>query len=132
MAGVSKVNPASTVGNVNLQGTSLKFITVAYIGSTGASDVKAETGPSGALTAVINTIQNYGTIAYIGSVFSVANDGYIGSATKQSFAVEFPGGGNPELTASTATGLRDAIRALNLVGAVDLSASTVTAKDLEL
>lgn len=129
MAGVSKVNPASTVGNVNLQGTSLKFVTVAYIGSAGASDVKAETGPAGALTAVINTIQNYGTIAYIGSVFSVANDGYIGSATKQSFAIEFPGGGDARLTDNT---LRDAIRALNLVGAVDLSASTVTAKDLEL
>jgi len=130
MVGITKVNPASTVGNVNLQGTSLKFITVAYIGSTGASDVKAETGPSGALTAVINTIQNYGTIAYIGSVFAVVNDGYIGSATKQSFAVEYPGGANSDLT--EATGLRDAIRALNLVGAVDLSASTVTAKDLEL
>ena len=130
MVGITKVNQAATVGNVNLQGTSLKFITVAYIGSAGASNVAAETGPSGAITAVINTIQNYGTIAYIGSVFAGVNDGYIGSATKQSFAVEYPGGANADLTA--ATGLRDAIRALNLVGAVDLSASTVTAKDLEL
>ena len=129
MAGVSKVNPAATVGNVNLQGSALKFVTVAYIGSAGASNVASETGPAGAITAVINTIQNYGTITYIGSVFNAANTGYIGSATKQSFAIEFPGGGSPAITDNT---LRDAIRALNLVGTADLSASTVTSKNLEL
>lgn len=127
MAGVSKVNPnPAVVGNSDLLGPSLVFITVGYVGSTGP--VTPDNTPTGGQAAVVASIQQYATIGYVGSAHCAV--GYTGSVTNQSFALEAPGGAvNAAVTDGT---LQTAIRALNLQGTTDLSACTVTAKTFKL
>lgn len=127
--GVVKVNPAHTVTSTNLQGASLQFFTVGYVGTTGSQELALADGPYDAQQAVLKTIEQTATLSYVGPLFNVG--GFNGSTTGQSFAVESLGGSG----AVDTTALQVAIRALGYVGSntpVDLSAATVTAKTFKL
>ena len=110
MAGITKLNPTSTTLNFESVGKNIDFFTVDYINA-----INGSAGPSGAQQAVLNTIQQYGTIIAAGPL--------VNSNTEQTFAVEGEG-------AVVVATLQAAIRALGTVDSVDLSGATVNAKTL--
>lgn len=116
MAGITKVNPAATTTNVEMVGKDLVFLTVDYVNA-----VNGSAGPSGAQQAVLNQLQNVGTIVAIGPLAD--------SNTQQTFAFEgfSPG---PGYTGSGA--LEYSITSLGTVDGVDLSTATVRATKLAI
>jgi hypothetical protein len=110
MAGITKLNPTSTTLNFESVGKNIDFFTVDYINA-----INGSAGPSGAQQAVLNAIQQYGTIIAAGPL--------VNSNTEQTFAVEGEG-------AVVVATLQAAIRALGTVDSVNLGSSTVTATKL--
>ena len=110
MAGITKLNPTSTTLNFESVGKNIDFFTVDYINA-----INGSAGPSGAQQAVLNAIQQYGTIIPAGPL--------VNSTTEQTIAVEGEG-------AVVVATLQAAIRALGTVDSVNLGSSTVTATKL--
>jgi hypothetical protein len=110
MAGITKVNPATTTLGYEVIGKDAQFFTVDYINAINASN-----GPNGAQKAVLDTISTTATILSAGPLGN--------SNTEQTFMTE----GTDSVVAAT---LQAAIRALGTVDSVDLSGATVTDKTL--
>jgi hypothetical protein len=110
MAGITKVNPATTTLGYEVVGKDVQFFTIDYI-----QDISTKTGPNSAQKAVLDVIGTTSTILAAGPLGN--------SNTEQTFMVE----GTDTVVAAT---LQAAIRALGTVDSVDLSGATVTDKTL--
>ena len=110
MAGITKVNPATTTLGYEVIGKDAQFFTVDYINAINASN-----GPNGAQKAVLDTISTTATILSAGPLGN--------SNTEQTFMTE----GTDSVVAAT---LQAAIRALGTVDGFDHSDDTVALKTL--
>ena len=106
MAGITKVNPATTTLGYEVVGKDIQFFTIDYINA-----INGSAGPNGAQKAVLDTIATTATIIAAGPL--------VNSNTEQTFATE----GADSVVAAT---LQAAVRALGTVDSIDLSGATVT------
>ena len=110
MAGITKVNPATTTLGYEVVGKDVQFFTIDYI-----QDISTKPGPNSAQKAVLDVIGTTSTILAAGPLGN--------SNTEQTFMVE----GTDTVVAAT---LQAAIRALGTVDGFDHSDDTVALKTL--
>ena len=108
----TKVNPAATSTDVEMIGKDVQLFTVDYINA-----VNGSAGPSGVQSAVLDKIMQTATIIAAGPLGN--------SNTEQTFMTE----GADSVVVAT---LQADIRTLGTYDSVDVSAATVTAKDLTI
>ena len=108
----TKVNPAATSTDVEMIGKDVQLFTVDYINA-----VNGSAGPSGVQSAVLDKIMQTATIIAVGPLGN--------SNTEQTFMTE----GADSVVVAT---LQADIRTLGTYDSVDVSAATVTAKDLTI
>ena len=108
----TKVNPAATSTDVEMIGKDVQLFTVDYINA-----VNGSAGPSGVQSAVLDKIMQTATIIAAGPLGN--------TNTEQTFMTE----GVDSVVVAT---LQADIRTLGTYDSVDVSAATVTAKDLTI
>ena len=108
----TKVNPAATSTDVEMIGKDVQLFTVDYINA-----VNGSAGPSGVQSAVLDKIMQTATIIAVGPLGN--------GNTEQTFMTE----GADSVVVAT---LQADIRTLGTHDSVDVSAATVTAKDLTI
>ena len=108
----TKVNPAATTTDVEMIGKDVQLFTIDYINA-----VNGSAGPSGVQSAVLDKIMQTATIIAAGPLGN--------SNTEQTFMTE----GADSVVVAT---LQADIRTLGTYDSVDVSAATVTAKDLTI
>ena len=108
----TKVNPAATSTDVEMIGKDVQLFTVDYINA-----VNGSAGPSGVQSAVLDKIMQTATIIAVGPLGN--------TNTEQTFMTE----GADSVVVAT---LQADIRTLGTHDSVDVSAATVTAKDLTI
>ncbi len=108
----TKVNPAATSTDVEMIGKDVQLFTVDYINA-----VNGSAGPSGVQSAVLDKIMQTATIIAVGPLGN--------TNTEQTFMTE----GADSVVVAT---LQADIRTLGTYDSVDVSAATVTAKDLTI
>jgi hypothetical protein len=108
----TKVNPAATSTDVEMIGKDVQLFTVDYINA-----VNGSAGPSGVQSAVLDKIMQTATIIAVGPLGN--------GNTEQTFMTE----GADSVVVAT---LQADIRTLGTYDSVDVSAATVTAKDLTI
>ena len=108
----TKVNPAATSTDVEMIGKDVQLFTVDYINA-----VNGSAGPSGVQAAVLDKIMQTATIIAAGPLGN--------TNTEQTFMTE----GADSVVVAT---LQADIRTLGTYDSVDVSAATVTAKDLTI
>ena len=108
----TKVNPAATSTDVEMIGKDVQLFTVDYINA-----VNGSAGPSGVQSAVLDKIMQTATIIAAGPLGN--------GNTEQTFMTE----GADSVVVAT---LQADIRTLGTYDSVDVSAATVTAKDLTI
>jgi hypothetical protein len=108
----TKVNPAATSTDVEMIGKDVQLFTVDYINA-----VNGSAGPSGVQSAVLDKIMQTATIIAVGPLGN--------GNTEQTFMTE----GADSVVVAT---LQADIRTLGTYDSVDVSAATVTAKNLTI
>ena len=108
----TKVNPAATTTDVEMIGKDVQLFTIDYINA-----VNGSAGPSGVQSAVLDKIMQTATIIAVGPLGN--------GNTEQTFMTE----GADSVVVAT---LQADIRTLGTHDSVDVSAATVTAKDLTI
>ena len=108
----TKVNPAATTVPANMIGKDIQLFTVDYINA-----VNGSAGPSGVQSAVLDKIMQTATIIAAGPLGN--------GNTEQTFMTE----GSDSVVVAT---LQADIRTLGTYDSVNVSAATVTAKDLTI
>lgn len=108
----TKVNPAATTVPANMIGKDIQLFTVDYINA-----VNGSAGPNGVQSAVLDKIMQTATIIAAGPLGN--------SNTEQTFMTE----GADSVVVAT---LQADIRTLGTYDGVNVSAATVTAKDLTI
>ena len=108
----TKVNPVATTVPANMIGKDIQLFTVDYINA-----VNGSAGPSGVQSAVLDKIMQTATIIAAGPLGN--------GNTEQTFMTE----GSDSVVVAT---LQADIRTLGTYDSVNVSAATVTAKDLTI